>query len=153
MKTKSVLAWALIYGLPFLVVAGIIYAIVAPDPYEGKSTREIAMICTTDMATQFHIHPQLVIKADGEPYVLPANIGVTRGCMNPLHTHDSSGEIHVESPVQVDFTLGDFFAVWGKSIGDFGTLERLSVNGIESTNVENLILRDRDEILLEYKTS
>lgn len=33
---------------------------------------------------------------------------------NPIHTHDDTGIIHIESPVKRDFTLADFFAVWNK---------------------------------------
>ena len=31
----------------------------------------------------------------------------------PLHVHDTSGVIHVESPTVRGYTLGQFFAVWG----------------------------------------
>ena len=32
---------------------------------------------------------------------------------SPLHTHDTSGIIHVESPTDRSFTLGELFDVWG----------------------------------------
>lgn len=31
----------------------------------------------------------------------------------PLHTHDATGTIHVESSARTSFSLGQFFAVWG----------------------------------------
>ena len=34
-----------------------------------------------------------------------------------LHTHAADGIIHIESPVHRTFTLGDFFDVWGQSLG------------------------------------
>src|SRR5438128_2581303 len=79
------------------------------------STRDLAMSCTLDMYTKFHIHPHLMILVNGEQQVIPANTGINPGCMHPLHTHDDTGTVHVESPEERDFTLGDFFAVWGKT--------------------------------------
>ena len=33
--------------------------------------------------------------------------------MAPLHTHDTSGIIHVESSVKRNYTLGEFLNTWG----------------------------------------
>ena len=38
-------------------------------------------------------------------------------CFAWLHTHTPDGIIHIESPVQRAFTLGDFFDVWGQPLG------------------------------------
>src|SRR6187551_2971395 len=80
----------------------------------AKTSREVALTCTTDMATEFHIHPELSIFVNGEQITIPTDLGVTPACMTSIHTHDSTGIIHVEAPIQKDFTLGDFFAVWNK---------------------------------------
>jgi hypothetical protein len=42
-----------------------------------------------------------------------AGIDQQTGFLTELHTHDASGIIHVESPVQRSFTLGQFFCEWG----------------------------------------
>jgi hypothetical protein len=34
-----------------------------------------------------------------------------------LHTHDTSGVIHVESPVLRSYSLGEFFDLWGEPLG------------------------------------
>jgi hypothetical protein len=45
---------------------------------------------------------------------VPAGIGIDPAVgYAPLHTHDPSGVIHVESPTVRTYTLGQFFAVWG----------------------------------------
>jgi hypothetical protein len=45
---------------------------------------------------------------------VPALIGIDPAVgFAPLHVHDTSGVIHVESPTVRDYTLGEFFAVWG----------------------------------------
>ena len=33
-----------------------------------------------------------------------------------LHTHDASGIIHVESPDERPYTLGNFFDIWGQPL-------------------------------------
>ena len=34
-----------------------------------------------------------------------------------LHTPDRTGVIHIESPVQRTYTLGEFFDIWGQPLG------------------------------------
>ena len=33
-----------------------------------------------------------------------------------LHTHAADGIIHIESPVQRTYTLGEFFDIWGQAL-------------------------------------
>jgi hypothetical protein len=51
----------------------------------------------------------------GNGQVVPALIGidVERQLISPLHTHDATGIIHIESATQRTFTLGEFFTEWG----------------------------------------
>jgi hypothetical protein len=65
-----------------------------------------------------HIHPYLRILIQGQPLTIPAFVGIRElpegsVCFEPVHTHDASGIIHIEStsPTQA-YTLGDFFAIW-----------------------------------------
>lgn len=149
------------------VLLGISGMIVGAVAFNNNSTalsdrtnREIAFICTSDMATQFHIHPHLEILIDGEQQSIPADIGVKPACMNALHTHDASGTLHVESPEKRDFTLADFFAVWGQTFSKDQVLQsavdgthhiRVTVNGTETDTYENTILRDKDQIVISYE--
>ena len=64
-----------------------------------------------------HDHVNLTIVILGVRQTIPANVGIIDQCMRPMHTHDSSGLIHVESPVAHEFTIGDFFTVWSESGG------------------------------------
>ncbi|MBI3459185.1 hypothetical protein HY061_02920 [Candidatus Azambacteria bacterium] len=127
---------------------------------EPATNREVALRCTTDMATKFHIHPNLEIIANGQKQEISANIGIIFNCMNPLHTHDRSGLIHIESPEKRDFTLSDFFAVWGKTYNknqildyrvDANHIIRQTVNGQEVVDFENTILYDKDQIIISYE--
>ena len=67
----------------------------------------------------YHIHMHLEVFVDGKAETVPAGVGINNvgpSCqqfITVLHTHDTSGIIHVESPVQRAYTLGQFFDVWG----------------------------------------
>jgi hypothetical protein len=64
--------------------------------------------------TAVHIHQHLDLYVDGRKVVVPARVGIDPAVgYAPLHTHDPSGVIHVESPTVRTYTLGEFFAVWG----------------------------------------
>jgi hypothetical protein len=74
--------------------------------------------------TGLHSDQHLDIYVDGQPVTIPAQIGIPPGYkadpgvtptdfISILHTHDSSGTVHVESPTRTQYTLGEFFDVWG----------------------------------------
>jgi hypothetical protein len=68
----------------------------------------------SDAAGALHHHIQLYIFVDGQPVVVPQNIGLSQTDASPLHTHDTTGLMHVES-ADVNFqpVLGQFMDVWG----------------------------------------
>jgi hypothetical protein len=65
--------------------------------------------------TVLHIHQHLDLFVDGKRVTVPAGIGIdpAQQFIAPLHTHDPSGLLHVESDTQQTFTLGQIFGVWG----------------------------------------
>lgn len=62
-----------------------------------------------------HIHQHLDIFVNGQAVSIPAGIGVDQmgGFISPIHVHDTTSIIHVESPIVQTFTLGQFFDTWG----------------------------------------
>lgn len=119
-----------------------------------------------------HWHPRLTIKIDGKIVPILSNIGINVGKivdtqisgmhMSPTHTHETDGTIHLEnnnpSKKPETLTLGYFFYVWDKQFDsscifehctDKGEL-KIYVNGKENMEFENYIMRDKDEILIEY---
>ncbi|MBI4094485.1 MAG: hypothetical protein HY436_01615 [Candidatus Liptonbacteria bacterium] len=107
-----------------------------------------------------HIHPQLKIRIDGRDQLIPANIGLDLACHRLIHTHDTTGVLHVESHVVKDFTLGEFFAVWEKPFSRTQILDNIAdaeheitmtVDGQPNQEYENLILKDQQQIVIEYK--
>jgi hypothetical protein len=67
----------------------------------------------------FHIHAALHIYKDGLLMPVPAEVGLepSKHIETSLHTHDSTGIIHMEAARRFNFTLGDFFKVWGVKLG------------------------------------
>src|SRR6266550_5754434 len=63
-----------------------------------------------------HIHQHIDVFIRSRAIEVPAQIGIVTSpavVFAPIHTHDATGIIHVESPVIRDFSLGEFFDVWG----------------------------------------
>ena len=88
--------------------------------------------CNTSEQTLFHIHTHLTIFVDGTQRQVPAGIGIPGAvaaqtqagpfvesgrCFYWLHTHAADGIIHIESPVERTYTLGDFFDEWRQPLG------------------------------------
>lgn len=100
-----------------------------------------------------HIHPRLSIVVDGESEIIPANVGITDTCMSEIHTHDASGEIHVETVTASrlsELTLADFFVVWNKSVEREGYTLEIRQDGIVQDRVEDAALIDGSQIEFIY---
>jgi hypothetical protein len=83
--------------------------------------------CGSTEQLAYHIHAHLQVYVNGQARSLPGGIGipgsqvtstaqgpVAQGgqCIYWLHTHAPDGIIHIESPTQRVYTLGDFFDEW-----------------------------------------
>ncbi len=153
--------WVLCVGiLTLIILSSLIFWTYKNSP-SSKTNRQLALTCTTDMATQFHIHTNLEIIINGQKQEIPTDVGINNGCMNSLHTHDNSGKIHIESPEKRDFNLSDFFAVWNKTYNKNQILDYRAdqnhiiwqtVNGNIVQDYENTVFRDEDKIIINYET-
>jgi hypothetical protein len=81
----------------------------------SQRLRPSGLMALTVEGTVLHHHEHLDLYVDGRSVTVPAEVGIDQqaGFLTELHTHDASGIIHVESPVQRSFTLGQFFCEWG----------------------------------------
>lgn len=111
-----------------------------------------------------HIHAHLDIRVDGHAVTVPAQLGIDQGSgqISPVHTHDTSGVIHIESPVTSSFSLGQFLTEWqlstsadhlgGLKVGGDALL-RAYVNGkAHAGDPAGIILHAHDEVALVYGT-
>ena len=103
-----------------------------------------------------HFHPNLKIVVDGKDEEVSANIGITPACAAEIHTHtlgpdDSPGTLHVETPFAGrTFRLKQFFAVWGETIEREGYSAAMTVDGKPNTELGELVLTDKQQIVLVY---
>ncbi len=116
------------------------------------------------MNSPIHYHPNLAVFVNGKQIPLPANIGIDPRKdpmqMAGLHTHDTSGTIHVEGAPHA--TLGKFFSIWGVPLsprqlgpykGSGRKAVRMWVNGKPSKAFGRLKLVDRQQVVVSYSAA
>jgi hypothetical protein len=109
----------------------------------------------------YHIHALLRVYVNGKQQSVPANIGIDPSgqFLAALHTHDTSGIIHMESDAFFPFKLGQFFDIWGVKFTDTqlgayynqgtNTLQ-VYVNGKKVANPVNYEMKRHDTIVVAY---
>jgi hypothetical protein len=98
----------------------------------------------------------------GRRVTVPADIGISQAanCLYWLHTHDTDGFIHIESPVKRTFTLGEFFDIWGPDLSWTKAASmsaphggRLSIwvdgNRWHGSDPRAIVLHDRETIVIQ----
>lgn len=129
--------------------------------------------CDTSEQTLFHIHTHLTIFVNGKARQVPPGIGIPGAvaqqtpagpfidsgkCFYWLHTHAADGIIHIESPVQRTYTLGEFFDEWGQplsssQVGPAKGKVTVIVNGkVFTGNPRDVPLGSHENLQLEVGT-
>jgi hypothetical protein len=73
--------------------------------------------CSSSEQLAYHIHAHLSVYVNGVARTIPAGIGINDNtCLYWLHTHDGTGILHIESPAQRTYTLGQFFNIWNQPL-------------------------------------
>ena len=112
------------------------------------------------MSLQVELFPVM----DRSPQGLPSGIGITPGCIRPLHTH-TEFVVSIEYPEEREFTLGDFFEVWGED-GPYWEkdVDNMSVSGqafcssaehvpdCDSEDPLGLVLEDGMRIAIDFNS-
>jgi hypothetical protein len=144
---------------------------VSPAPWRAEQVdlvdrlQAIGLPALREEGTALHTHQHLDVFVKGERVPIPAGIGIdwANRFISPIHTHDASGIIHVESPTVETFTLGQFFDVWGVRL-DARCIGGYCADGAKRLHVyENGTLVERDpralaltphaEIVVTYGTA
>ena len=106
-----------------------------PSLAPASSTTQGASVdgleCNPSEQVAYHIHAHLQVYVDGQPRQIPGGIGIIEPvaqqtpqgpfygatkCYYWLHTHTADGIIHIESPTQRIYTLGQFFDEWRQAL-------------------------------------
>jgi hypothetical protein len=136
-----------------------------PAPWQPETThladRFEASGLPQSGAETYHIHALLRIYVNGKQEPVPQNIGIDPNgqFLAALHTHDTSGIIHMESDDFYPFKLGQFFDVWGvkftnSQIGAYyntgGNTLQVYVNGKKVADPVNYQMKRHDTIVVGY---
>lgn len=142
-------------GIVAGIVSALVYVIYDLDAKSNSASASIDGIeCNTNEFSVLHNHAHLDLYVNGNQMTVPERIGVVDNkCLYWMHTHDTSGVIHIESPKSREFTVGQFLSIW-KTSGDFpvsGAVPKIFVNGqAMNTNLDDTRIKEHDEIAIVY---
>jgi hypothetical protein len=130
--------------------------------------------CQPQENVLYHIHAHLTVFVNGKARLVPYGIGIgppLRGqntkagafvsqgtCFSWLHTHVADGIIHIESPVQKTYTLGEFFDIWGQPLSPNqvgparGKVTAIVNGGVYTGDPRQILLLKHAQIQLEVGT-
>lgn len=143
----------------------------APPPWPlpadpGSDIINAGLSTASQETLEYHYHAHLDILVNGTAVPVAAGVGFAFDRsgqptgISSLHTHDSTGVIHIESPAARAYTLGQFFTEWGVLLGPgrlgglasgpSGTLQ-VFVNGRPFTgNPAEVVLKAHMEIAVWF---
>jgi len=126
-----------------------------PDP--------ISQDCLDHNGLARHDHAVLKIFINGNEEPIPGNVGIlTDICnedgeeMHAVHTHDSTGRLHIESNEDIDIPIGVFFDIWGHHFDETGIFEYrvnstheliMTVGGQQINLYDDYLLVDTSDII------
>lgn len=106
-------------GIVVVLVIGLIVAILAQTRPPSRPQTVAGIPCDQGEHTQVHYHSAVQIVYAGVVHPIPSNIGIVTDsaggvtCYYWLHVHAQDPDvIHIESPANDTFTLGQFFQIW-----------------------------------------
>ena len=129
--------------------------------------------CLGGEQVAFHIHAHLTLFVHGKPRQVPYGVGINNpavsqtpagayvgggSCFYWLHSHAADGIIHIESPIERAYTLGEFFDIWGQPLGParvgpaVGRVTAIYDGRLYQGNPRNIPLTAHAQIQLEVGT-
>ncbi len=98
-----------------ILIAVVVVAVVIALPRTGNAVPLPGYLdhCVVVSPLTYHSHPSLSITINGSSVSIPPGVGIGGACNHPIHTHTADGVLHVETDENRDYTLGDFFTIWG----------------------------------------
>jgi len=136
----------------------------------GAAGEVAAYVQSTSNFHTIHWHFTLSMSIYGQQATIPEGVGIhpdlwkyhaldqyaTNPGTAPMHTHDNTGLIHIEATgPPIDYTLGDFFLIWGLTFNDqclsnicvSNTTEiNMYVNGEQNYDYASYVPHDHDVI-------
>jgi hypothetical protein len=108
-RQRAITSLTIAVVLIAIIVAAVVFLRPAPN---AVPLPDYLNHCVT--GSVYHSHPNLTITINGANFAFPPAPGTfDAGCAQPIHTHDATGVLHIETDQNRDYTLGDWFLLWG----------------------------------------
>ena len=143
----------------FMIYMFVYQPLATNETASGNEEQEFDLEVIHSVPLARHDHVVMSILVNGRPAVIPEGVGMDPDLwhdhsldrygpsgISPLHTHDTSGTIHIESTTQREFTVGEFLSVMGLDSDD---VTRMTVNGDEVQNPLDHEMKRGEQIQLE----
>jgi hypothetical protein len=145
------------------------FAVFSPHPSPYPTSPAIGdtvagIPCGLSEMTTVHYHANLQVYVDGQPQQVPAGVGIVEpssvtqqqyphlasngqtACLYYLHTHDASGIIHIESPSNDTYRLGQFFQIWGQNLSKTQVMD----NKVDAAHKLSVVIFDANGAKTTY---
>ena len=139
-RTRRITIISVIAAIVVIAGAIIAYVVYANNTQNQPQTPQVVnpqyppvdnIYCDQQEQLAFHIHAHLTMYINGQALPLPSQIGIAKdqSCLYWLHTHDTSGVIHMEAPANHSFVLGNFLDEWSTEFAALGYPPQLDQTG------------------------
>lgn len=138
-KVRRITIISVIAAIVVIAGAIITYAVYANNQNKTQTSQVVNpqyppvdnIYCDQQEQNAFHIHAHFTMYINGQALPLPSQIGIAKdqSCLYWLHTHDTSGVIHIEAPANHSFTFGNFLDEWSTEFAALGYPPQLDQTG------------------------
>ena len=101
-------------AIPVAIIVVAVFLIPRPTPKRVPLPPYLDHCVTGSLL--YHSHPNLAMTINGQVIVIPVTFEPS--CAQLIQTHGSSGVLHVETNQNQNYTIGDWFVLWGHRIND-----------------------------------
>lgn len=106
--------------------------------------------CIASDNLPYQAYVSVSVTVNGEVTEVPASIGISDNCLRPMHTHDSTGLLHIVYDRPYDFKIGHFLWYWGFNIQEYDAT--VYVNGVKQDAYLDTVLRDGMTIIMDFRS-
>ncbi len=129
-RTRLITLFSIIGAI--IVVVAVIVGVIYYNNSQGSAQTEAivnpsyppvdGIYCDTLEQTAYHVHAHVSIYINGKQSLIPQYVGIASdgSCYYWLHTHDTSGVIHMEAPASRSFIFGNFLDEWSAHFSSLG---------------------------------
>jgi len=112
-KQRALTTLIIVIALIAIIVIAVFFL---PKPPSNPVLLPLYLSNCVTVSFSYHSHPNLSITINGVAVTLPTTFD--QSCPQPIHTHDSTGVLHLEPGDDRDYHLSDWFLLWGHFASD-----------------------------------